>query len=64
MRYCRRCKGANFADVEVVAKDYGLDTFISYKILNCPCYVAAKTNDTEYSQRTDTAKPGTQMQIL
>jgi len=44
MKYCRKCHGKNVADVEVIAKKYGEDTYINYKTINCPCYVSSQTS--------------------
>lgn len=37
MSYCRRCRGEYQADVHVVATNYGLDTYVTYKTLRCDC---------------------------
>jgi hypothetical protein len=44
MAYCAKCKGKHMADVEVTATNYGEDTFIKYKTLNCPCYGESRAN--------------------
>lgn len=38
MSYCKRCHGKYQAEVEVTAKDYGEDTYITYKVIKCQCY--------------------------
>ena len=37
MMYCKKCQGQYMADVEVTARQYGENIYISYKTLRCPC---------------------------
>lgn len=59
MRYCKKCRGSNMAQVRIIAKQYGTDTYNSYTTVSCPCSERTGTVSNERN-----SGKGTQMQIL